>query len=124
MKEPLWLDKESILFAHGVSLARFGGLEGVRDEGLLDSALARPRNAFGYEQAADIAASYAFGLIKNHAFNDGNKRIAFLAAGVFLSQNGRMLVAQPSDAISAVMALADGSIGELEFAAWLRANLR
>jgi len=127
MKEPIWLIRETVLFIHGISLARFGGMSGIRDEGLLDSALARPRNVFSYGRAndlSDIAASYAFGLIKNHAFNDGNKRIALLSAGVFSDQNGTSLVVEAADAISAVTALADGSIGEGEFAAWLRVNLR
>lgn len=131
MKEPTWVDKEGLLLLHGVSLARFGGAEGIRDEGLLDSALARPVNRYQYADAdagacdlADLAAAYAFGLAKNHAFIDGNKRVALLACGVFLMANGKKLDAPPADMISAMLALADGSIGEVEFAAWIRRNWR
>ena len=125
MKEPVWLEQEAVLLLHSISLARFGGDEGMRDFGLLESALARPRNLFAYDAAADrtdLAAAYAFGLIKDHAFVDGNKRIALLAAGLFLEKNGITLDADSADAISAVFALAAGSIGEKEFGAWLRAN--
>jgi death-on-curing protein len=129
MKEPKWIEKNALLLLHRASLARFGGAEGIRDEGLLDSALARPINRFHYGQSddtpcdlADLAASYAFGLVKNHAFVDGNKRAAFLASGVFLQVNGKKLDASAADAIAAMMALADGSIGEPEFAVWIRSN--
>jgi len=127
MNEPVWLELETLLLLHSSSVARFGGAEGIRDKGLLESALARPRNLFAYEKVddlADLAAVYAFGLIRNHAFVDGNKRIALLATGIFLDLNGTTLDAKTADAISAVMALAEGSIGEKEFAAWIRANLR
>ena len=127
MNEPVWLEQETLLLLHSSSIARFGGAEGARDRGLLASALARPRNLFAYEKVndlADLAAAYAFGLIRNHAFVDGNKRIAFLAVGIFLNLNGAALNAETADAISAVVALAEGSIGEQEFAAWIRANLR
>jgi death-on-curing protein len=123
MKEPFWVEKEALLLLHSKSLARFGGAEGLRDEGLLDSALVRPRNAFHYNDLRDIAglaASYAFGLVKNHPFVDGNKRMAFMAAGLFLGANGRELHAEPVEAIRAVQALAGGEIGEEAFAAWLR----
>jgi death on curing protein len=125
MKEPQWIEKEALLLLHSMSLARFGGPEGIRDEGLLESALARPKSLFHYGQAsdlADIAASNAFGIVKNHAFVDGNKRAGFLACGLFLELNGKALVATAADAIAAVTALADGTIGEGEFAAWIRAN--
>jgi death on curing protein len=127
MREPFWLDQEAVLLLHTISLARFGGDEGVRDWGLLESALTRPRNLFAYDSAADVtdlAAAYAFGLIKNHAFIDGNKRIALLAASLFLEKNGVIVDANSSDAIAAVYALAESSIGEKEFAAWLRANCK
>jgi death-on-curing protein len=127
MKEPIWLERDALLLLHGTSLARFGGAGGIRDVGLLDSALARPVNLYNYKQAndlADLASSYAFGLIKNHALLDGNKRIAFLACGMFLERNGKVLVAESPDAISALMALADGTITEREFAAWIRENWR
>jgi death on curing protein len=127
MTEPVWVEKEALLLLHTKGLARFGGIEGIRDEGLLDSALARPRNAFHYDRLNDIAglaASYAFGLAKNHPFADGNKRAAFMAVGLFLGVNGWELNAGPVDAIRAVVALAGGEIGEGEFAAWLRLHIK
>ena len=125
MKEPAWVEKEALLLLHAKSLARFGGAEGLRDEDLLDSALARPRNAFQYDEVRDIpglAASYAFGLARNHPFVDGNKRMAFMAVGLFLGANRWRLTAEPADAIRAVQALASGEIGEAQFAAWLPLN--
>ncbi len=127
MKEPVWVEKEALLLLHLKALARFGGAEGLRDEGLLDSALMRPRNAFHYDgqkEVAALAASYAFGLAKNHPFVDGNKRAAFMAVGVFLAMNGWTLNCDSVDAIQAVMALAGGEIGESEFAAWLKRNIK
>jgi death on curing protein len=127
MNEPVWLELETLLLLHSSNIARFGGAEGIREQGLLESALARPRNLFAYEKVndlADLAAAYAFGLIRNHAFVDGNKRIAFLAIGIFLDLNGFVLDAEAADCISAVTALAENSIGEPEFAAWIRAKLR
>jgi death on curing protein len=127
MKEPVWIEKEALLLLHSKGLARFGGPEGLRDEGLLDSALARPQNSFhcdGRKEIAALAASYAFGLVKNHPFVDGNKRAAFLAMGVFLTVNGWMLTADTVGAIQAMMALAGGEIGESQFAAWLKRNIK
>jgi death-on-curing protein len=128
MKEPVWVEKEALLLLHLKSLARFGGIEGACDEGLLESALARPRNAFHYDGLDDIAglaACYAFGgLARNHSFADGNKRAAFMAVGIFLAANGWELNAEPIDAIRAVLALAAGEIGEGEFAAWLRLRIK
>jgi death-on-curing protein len=126
MTEPCWVEKEALLLLHAKSLARFGGAEGLRDEALLDSALARPRNAFYYDNPRDsaaLAASYAFGLGKNHPFVDGNKRLAFMAVGLFLGINGWELNVDPAEAIRAVQALAGGEIGEEEFAAWLRLHI-
>jgi death on curing protein len=126
MSEPVWIDKVALLLLHARGLARFRGSEGLRDEGLLDSAMARPINLSLYGENTDkasLAASYAFGLAKNHPFVDGNKRVAFLAAGLFLELNGWRLTATQADAISAMMALAAGQIGEGEFAAWIRANI-
>ncbi len=126
MKQPKWLEREALLLLHGQSLARFGGADGITSEGLLDSALARPINRYNFAEGADLAdlaASYAFGLVKNHPFVDGNKRIAFLVCGVFLDINGKTLKASASEAVSAVLALAGGDIGEPEFAVWLRAHL-
>lgn len=126
MRKTVWVDKEALLLLHAKALARFGGAEGLRDEGLLDSALARPQNASHYKTQQDIAslaAAYAFGVAKNHPFVDGNKRAAFMASGLFLGINGWALNAQPVDAIRAVLALAGGEIGAEEFAAWLRLHI-
>ncbi len=126
MTEPRWIEKEALLHLHNASLSRFGGVEGIND-GLLESALARPRNAFHYGNTRDVAAlaaSYAFGLIKDRPFLDGNKRAAFLACGLFLDLNGARLTATPADAVSAISALADGTIDEAKFAAWVGANLK
>ena len=113
-----------MLLLHAESLAEHGGSAGVRDEGLLDSALARPLNlvAYGDPDFADLAASYAFGIAKNHAFVDGNKRAALLSAGLFLALNGFRMTASQVDATQAMLALAAGELGEEAFARWLRAN--
>lgn len=127
MKKPVWVEKEALLLLHAKALARFGGAEGLRDEGLLDSALARPQDALHYSEEQDVAAlaaSYAFGLAKNHPFVDGNKRAAFMSVGLFLGANGWELNAEPADSIRAVLALAGGEIGEEEFAAWLRLHIK
>ena len=127
MKEPVWIEKEVLLLLHLKSLARFGGAEGVRDEGLLDSALARPKNTFHYDSQTDIAvlaAAYAYGLARNHPFVDGNKRMAFMAMGVFLAINGWDLKADAALAIQAMTALADGAIDEGHLAAWLKHNIK
>ncbi len=126
MTEPVWIDKEALLLLHARGLSRFGGRGGFLDEGLLDSALARPVNAYRYNSITDLttlAASYAFGINKNHAFVDGNKRAAFVAVGVFLDANGWTLTASPADAISAMLALASGELSEAGFAAWLKLNI-
>ena len=119
-----WVDKRLLLILHDESLAEHGGASGLRDEGLLDSALARPLNllAYGEPDAADLAAAYGLGLAKNHAFVDGNKRAAFLAVGLFLALNGFRLNASQPDATLTVMALAAGEIDEEAFARWIRAN--
>ncbi len=119
-----WVDKRALLLLHAESLAEHGGSAGLRDEGLLDSALARPLNlvAYGEPDFADLAASYAFGLAKNHPFVDGNKRAAFLSVGLFLALNGFRLTASQVDATQAVLALAGSEISEEAFARWLRAN--
>ena len=127
MSEPVWIDRRAIELLHDESLAEHGGGTGLRDEGLLESALARPRNRFGYEGITDVAllaAAYAFGLAKNHAFIDGNKRIAFIAAALFVRLNGAHLGADQVDAYNMTVALASGEIGEEEFAVWIRANIR
>ncbi len=123
--EPVLIAQEALLSLHMKGLSRFGGAGGLRDQGLLESALTRPLNAFQYRPETDmpsLAAAYAYDLAKNHPFVDGNKRAAFLAAGLFLELNGWRLTASPPDAISAMLMLASGEIGKNEFAAWLRAN--
>jgi death-on-curing protein len=120
-----WIDKQALLLLHGESLAEHGGGEGLRDEGLLDSALARPLNlvAYGAPDVAALAASYAMGVAKNHPFVDGNKRAAFLTVGMFLFLNGYRLSTTQADATVTVLALAAGEITEEQFAAWLRAKV-
>jgi death-on-curing protein len=123
--EPRWLSKKALLLLHEESLATFGGASGLRDEGLLDSALARPRNTHAYNAdntMADLAASYAFGLAKNHAFVDGNKRAAFLSIGMFLAINGLKLVADKLDAIKTMLAVAAGELDERGLSTWIRRN--
>jgi death on curing protein len=117
-----WLDKRALLLLHAESLAEHGGAAGIRDEGLLDSALARPLNLAAYEDPdyAALAAAYAFGIAKNHPFVDGNKRAAFLGAGLFLALNGYRLSASQLDATQAMLALAAGEIDEANFARWIR----
>ena len=123
MTEPVWLAKEALLLLHRESLRQFGGADGVRDEGLLDSALARPLNRFAYEKERDLcrlAAAYAKGIAQNHPFVDGNKRTAFVAVETFLILNGVELVAGDADCVVAMLDLAAGEMTEDEFAAWLR----
>ena len=124
--EPRWLLKETVLIAHARSLADHGGPEGVRDDGLLESALARPRQLAAYgdppPDIAALAAAYGVGLARNHPFVDGNKRIAFIAAGAFLRLNGHRLTADKVDAYRTFIALADGSLSEALLAEWIRRN--
>ena len=117
-----WVDKQALLLLHDESLAEHGGAAGIRDEGLLESALGRPLNldAYGTPDFADLAASYAIGLAKNHAFVDGNKRTAFLATGVFLHLNGYRLSVSQVDATLTMLAVASGELDEAGFSAWLR----
>lgn len=126
-REPKWIDKRALLLLHEESLAMFGGARGMRDEGLLDSALARPVNQFLYEKAdslAGLAAAYGFGIAKNHAFVDGNKRAAFMAIGLFLAINGKRLRADQVDAIQTILALAAGNLDEVGLEKWIDANMR
>lgn len=121
-----WIDKRALLLLHAETLAEHGGSAGIRDEGLLDSALARPQNVeiYGTASVAALAAAYAFGLAKNHAFIDGNKRAAFLAAGLFLALNGYRLSATQVEATSAMLALAAGELDEKTFARWVHAHAK
>ncbi len=119
-----WVDKTALILLHDESLAEHGGAAGMRDEGLFESALARPGNLAAYESPdfAALAASYGVGLAKNHPFVDGNKRAAFLAVGLFLALNGRRLCATQIDATTAMLAVAAGQMSESDFAAWIRQN--
>ena len=124
---PVWIDKRAVLLLHDESLAMFGGAPGLRDEGLLDSALGRPINQYQYDAVRDLAslaAAYGFGIAKNDAFVDGNKRTAFLAIGVFLAINGQRLVAGQVDSIQTILALAAGKLDETQLADWIRAQSR
>ena len=124
MKEPAWVLREVVLMAHEQSLARFGGSAGVRDEGLMDSALGKPQNLFAYGKPNlfALAASYAFGLVKNLPFIDGNKRTGFVVAVTFLGCNGWHLEAGEVDATVRTLALAAGEMSESAYAEWLKAN--
>lgn len=120
-----WIDKQALLLLRGESLAEHGGAAGMRDQGLLDSALARAPNlaAYGEPDVAALAATYGFGIARNHPFVDGNKRAAFLSVGLFLALNGYRLRATQADATVMMLALASGDLDEAEFAGWLRAHL-
>ncbi len=126
MKEPRWVLRETVLALHEQLLAEFGGLHGIRDEGLFDSALARPRQQFAYDKrdVVALAAAYAFGLVRNHPFIDGNKRIGFSVAVLFLELNGHEFTATEVDAVLQTLALAAGELDEMGYAAWLRQNSR
>lgn len=126
MKKPVWLLRETALAAHERLLSEFGGASGLRDAGLLDSALARPDNLHAYSRpgVCAMAAAYAYGIVKNHPFVDGNKRTGFTAAIVFLELNGNTFTASEADATIQTLALAAGDLDEPGYAAWLKANCR
>ncbi len=121
-----WVNRHALLLLHDESLAEHGGGSGLRDEGLFESALARPINlaAYGAPDLAALAASYGVALAKNHAFVDGNKRVAFLAVGLFLSNNGHRLACTQVEATLTMLAVAAGTLDEQGFAAWLRAHVK
>ena len=121
MNEPVWVTEEDCLSFHDKLLARFGGGSGVRDKGLLLSALARPQHLFVYEKPSlfDLAAAYAHGIIKNHPFIDGNKRSGFLAAALFLEANGIRFNGDEHDSVIQTLALAAGESMLQDFSAWL-----
>lgn len=122
--EPRWITYEQAIAIHSKQLRRFGGAPGLRDEGMLRSALERPINKWRYEQAefAELAAAYAYGLAKNHAFVDGNKRIAFLSMRVFLVKNGIQFDPDPASSTSIILSLAAGEVSEQSLARWIRDN--
>jgi death-on-curing protein len=123
--EPIWIEKPAISLAQAEALAEHGGLEGIRDDGLLESALARPRNVFAYEHVNDLhtlAAFYAIEIARNHPFLDGNKRAGFIAMALFLAANGLRLTADQVDGTRTFLEVASGKLNEKELAAWLRKN--
>jgi death-on-curing protein len=121
-----WIDRRALLLLHADSLAEHGGASGLRDEGLLDSALARPLNLVSYGEPTleSLAAAYGVGLAKNHPFVDGNKRAAFLAVGLFLALNGYRLHASQAEATLTMLAVAAGTLDEAAFADWVRQHAR
>ncbi len=121
-----WIQAELISAVHDEQLAEHGGGQGVRDANLLDSALARPKQLAhdGVPDAADLAASYGYGISRNHPFVDGNKRTAFVAVELFLLLNGHELVANDADCVMTMLSVASGDLSEAEFAAWIRLHIQ
>lgn len=124
MSEPVWLLDAAVLIAHEVSLANFGGADGIRDLNLLQSALARPRNLFAYGNPGlhELAAAYTAGIVRNHPFVDGNKRTGFLAGAAFLELNGWRLTATEMEATQTILGVAAGEISETALAEWFEAH--
>jgi len=122
LREPAWVKLPAVLQFHFASLLEFGGLEGIRDLGAIESALARPRNLFVYGQPdlCALAAAYTAGLCQNHGFADGNKRTAFLTGAVFLLRNGLRIEAEQAEVVAAMLCLADHTLDESGYAVWLR----
>jgi death on curing protein len=125
MQDWTWLDPSVMMAVHDEQLAEHGGAAGTRDEGLLQSALARPRNlaTYGDPDVADLAAAYGFGIARNHPFVDGNKRTAFVAVELFLALNEADLTAPDADCVLTMLDVAAGTLDEPTFAAWIRAHL-
>lgn len=124
MSDPLWITKSQAIRIHAEQLTVFGGPAGLRDEGLLESALGRPQNkwAFGETDLAQLAAAYAFGIARNHPFIDGNKRAAFMVMMTFLRKNGVAFAPKPAEATVAILDLAAGDVDEDGLARWIRDN--
>ena len=125
MIEPRWLTYAQVVRIHAEQLALFGGPPGILDEGLLASAIDRPRNkrAYGERDLSGLAAAYAFGIARNHAFVDGNKRTAFAAMMIFLAKNGVAFAPSPGEAVRMILELAAGTRGEAALADWIRGLL-
>jgi death on curing protein len=125
MQDWIWLDPSVMMAVHDEQLAEHGGAAGTRDEGLLQSALARPRNlaTYGDPDVANLAAAYGFGIARNHPFVDGNKRTAFVAVELFLALNEADLTASDADCALTMLDVAAGTLDEPTFAAWIRAHL-
>ncbi len=126
MSEPEWLELDIVLDVHAEQLALFGGPDGIRDVGLLESALARPANKFAYGETslAALAAAYGFGIARNHPFIDGNKRTALASVIVFLGLNGLRLAAPRDETTAVMLSLAAGEITEDLFAGWIGEHIR
>jgi death-on-curing protein len=127
MKEPQWLSLAVVMAIHEAQLSEHGGAVGVRDQGLLESALARPRQIHAYSEhptLADLAAAYAIGLAKNHAFVDGNKRTAWVVCATFLELNGRKVTATQSDVVTVMLGVAEGKIRDSALSTWLQEHSR
>jgi death-on-curing protein len=124
MSEPSWLTRQIVVAIHNEQLAIHGGAGGLRDEGMLESALDRPRNRSAYESAelAELAAAYAFGIARNHPFVDGDKRTSLLALYTFLGVNGIDFVVAEADAAAMILALAAGEVNEEGLIRWIRDN--
>lgn len=125
MKQWRWIEEKTVLAVHSEQLAEHGGLTGTRDKGLLESALAKPQNnaAYGNSQIEELAAAYAFGIARNHPFNDGNKRTAFVAMELFLNLNEHRLCANNEECLKIMLQVAAGDISEKELAAWVKGNI-
>jgi len=127
MKDIVWVLDEVVLAVHDEQLSVHGGLSGIRDRGAVQSALARPRNLVAYEACDDVArlaASYLYGIARNHGFADGNKRTALVTADLFLMLNGFELVSTPVDNVMTVLGVADGTLSEDELTTWIRRNIK
>lgn len=125
--EPVWVLESTVLKIHQLQIGEHGGSEGIRDRGLLASALARPKDVHAYAGATDLAAlaaSYAYGIARNHPFLDGNKRTAYVVCRTFLKLNGTDVVADAEDKYSTFLRLAEGSLSEEDLAAWIRKRLQ
>ena len=127
MRDFVWILDEAVLAVHDEQLAEHGGLQGIRDLGAVQSALARPRNLASYEDCEDVArlaAAYAYGIVKHHGFSDGNKRTALVTADLFLMLNGYELSSAPAENVLTILGVADGSLSEDELAIWFRNNIQ
>lgn len=126
MKEPVWLKREWVDALHFQQLQRFGGLHGIRDEGAIESALARPRNQWEYSEERDVAtlaAAYGYGLTRSHGYSDGNKRVGFMAMAVFLDLRGFSLEAPEPEIVRIMLAAASGELQAHDLADWVRQHL-
>ena len=124
MKEPKWISKPVVLAIHDELLAEFGGTPGLRDETLLDSALARPHNLYSYRSSNlfRLAGCYISGIVRNHPFIDGNKRTGLVIGGIFLERNGKSLEVSEEEATAVMMMLASGKVSDEKISSWLKSN--